>query len=395
VSVQTQTPLNVQPPRLRDLFQTGPGTLAGRYLRMFWQPVYRSEDLATGQAAPIRVMSEDLTLYRGQSGKPQVAAFRCAHRGTQLSMGWVEDDCIRCRYHGWKYDQTGQCVEQPGEDEAFAAKIRIASYPTQEYGGLVWTYLGEGDPPPFRRFPDLECDMVVELGPVEIWPCNYFNRMDNICDHHHTVFTHRESMTRTGRADQLKTRQVVLRETDYGIKSQVLVPGRPPVTHHFYMPNVNLIRARGRVDASFGGTPPPHIDRFFWHVPIDDDNCVTYSVDVVPLWGEDAEAFRRRRREDVAAEMALAYQLGDAVLAGKMRIEDIDPGISTYTLFLIEDYVTQVGLGKIDTSKEHLGRIDVGGLLLRNIWLRELRALAEGQPLTQWTTPGGLTDQTE
>src|SRR5947199_1787763 len=83
-----------------DCVHTGPGTLAGRYLRSFWQPVFRAQDLKPGKTTPIRVMSEDLTLYRGQSGDPHVLAFRCAHRGTQLSTGWVEGDNLRCRYHG-------------------------------------------------------------------------------------------------------------------------------------------------------------------------------------------------------------------------------------------------------------------------------------------------------
>src|SRR5207244_10946251 len=87
-----------------DYVHIGPGTLAGRYLRMFWQPVYRSQDLAAGKMVPIRIMGEDLTLYRGANGEAHVMAFRCAHRGTQLSTGWVEVDDIRCRYHGWQYD---------------------------------------------------------------------------------------------------------------------------------------------------------------------------------------------------------------------------------------------------------------------------------------------------
>ena len=94
-----------------DLYRTEPGSLTGRYLRSFWQPVYRAKDLPAGEAVPLRILSEDFTVYRGESGKAHVVAFRCAHRGTQLSAGWVEDDCIRCFYHGWKYDPSGQCVE--------------------------------------------------------------------------------------------------------------------------------------------------------------------------------------------------------------------------------------------------------------------------------------------
>src|SRR5919202_5128287 len=96
-----------------DSAHTGPGTLAGRFMRRFWQPVYLARELAPGYAKPIKIMSEEFTLYRGEDGAPHVVAFRCAHRGTQLSTGWVEGDCIRCFYHGWKYDGSGQCVEMP------------------------------------------------------------------------------------------------------------------------------------------------------------------------------------------------------------------------------------------------------------------------------------------
>src|SRR6266851_3850666 len=139
-----------------DFAHTGPGTLAGRYLRRFWQPIYRAEDLAPGWAKPIRIMNEDFTLYRGEGGTPHVVAFRCAHRGTQLSTGWVEGDCLRCFYHGWKYDGSGQCIEQPAEDASFAAKVRIASYPTAEYLGCIFAYFGGDEPPPLPRYPWLD-----------------------------------------------------------------------------------------------------------------------------------------------------------------------------------------------------------------------------------------------
>src|SRR5262245_35119927 len=79
-----------------DFVHTAPGTLAGRYMRMFWQPVFRAQDLPAGRAFPLRIMSEDFTIYRGESGTPHVVGPRCAHRRTQLSVGWVEGDCIRC-----------------------------------------------------------------------------------------------------------------------------------------------------------------------------------------------------------------------------------------------------------------------------------------------------------
>src|SRR5262249_25147991 len=141
-----------------DFVHTGPETLAGRFMRRFWQPVYRAQDLLPGHAKPIRIMHEDFTLYGGEDGSPHLLDFRCAHRGTQLSTGWVEGDCIRCFYHGWKYDQTGQCVEQPAEDASFASKVKIGSYPGQEYLGLVVAYLGDSKHPPHQPLPEVEAE---------------------------------------------------------------------------------------------------------------------------------------------------------------------------------------------------------------------------------------------
>ena len=98
-----------------DCYRTGPETLGGHYMRLFWHPVLPRRRLEAGLGQADQIMSEDFTLYRGEGGRAQVVAFQCAHRGSQLSVGWVEDDCIRCRYHGWKYDATGQCIEGRGE----------------------------------------------------------------------------------------------------------------------------------------------------------------------------------------------------------------------------------------------------------------------------------------
>src|SRR5919206_5145864 len=92
---------NTQPDRAAvDITSTQPGTPGGKFMRQFWLAVHRSEDLPNGQAKPLRVMSEDYTLYRGESGRAQVFDYRCPHRGAQLHLGWVEGDAIRCLYHG-------------------------------------------------------------------------------------------------------------------------------------------------------------------------------------------------------------------------------------------------------------------------------------------------------
>ena len=136
-----------------DVAHTGPETPAGRFLRRFWTPVARLDDLEPGTAKPLRIMNELFTCYRGESGEPHLVGFYCAHRSTQMSTGFIEGDEIRCFYHGWKYNGLGQCIEQPAEADGFAAKVSIEGYPVQTYLGLVYAYLGPGEPP---RVPALQ-----------------------------------------------------------------------------------------------------------------------------------------------------------------------------------------------------------------------------------------------
>lgn len=372
-----------------DFEHTGPGTLAGRYMRMFWQPIYRAEDLVPGHAVPIRIMSEDFTLYRGESGVCHLVAFRCAHRGTQLSTGWVEGDCIRCRYHGWKYDGFGQCVEQPGEDATFAKKIRIRAYPTQEYLGLIFVYLSEGEAPPFRHYPQFDQPGVLIALPPESWPCNYYNRLDNDPDGGHVLYTHNESVKRAQRTDRQHFRVMTAEETSYGVKVTMTVPGKPTEVLLSYMPNNNEITVRvGMASARSEEANRAWEDRMTWAVPIDNESSYRFEINLTHLTGADAKAYEMSRREDLAQAGSLAIELGEAVLSGKVAIHELDPKLSTYELFRVEDYVTQVGQGRIwDRSRERLSAIDRGVFLRRKLWQRELKALAEGQPLNEWVMP--------
>src|ERR1051325_6605441 len=144
----------VSPERLDvDITSTRPGTPGGRFMRQFWLAVRRSEDLAPGHAVPLRIMSEDYTLYRGESGHAQIMDYRCPHRGAQMHLGWVEGDAMRCLYHGWKYDASGQCVEQPAEDAGFAGRVPMAPRPPREHMGLIFAYCGEGEPPAWPPYP--------------------------------------------------------------------------------------------------------------------------------------------------------------------------------------------------------------------------------------------------
>ena len=361
-----------------EIARTGPGTLAGKFLRMFWQPVYCSHELAEGRAQPVRIMDEEFTFYRGEGGAPHLVGFRCAHRGTQLSLGWVEGDCLRCFYHGWKYDGSGQCVEQPAEPKPFAEKIRIPSYPVREYLGLIFAYLGEGEPPPFARFPGLERPEItidaVRLDRI----CNYFNNIDNSLDNAHVRFVHRRHREERRDRAVLGDPSISVEETEWGIKRYVRYPNGADITAYFGMPNINYLN---------GQVVDPKIkraDALIYKVPVDDSRHIHFELRAMPITGDRARQWLERRREKRAAEATTRADLVRAVLRGKLRLAEIDPDRTDYVI--IEDEVAQTGQGVIaERGREHLGRSDTGVLLLRKIWQRELHALSEGRPLKRWT----------
>ena len=135
-------------------------------------------------------------------------------------------------------------------------------------------------------------------------------------------------------------------------------------------------------------------DRDLMHVPIDDENNVTFIADWIPVTGKEAERYQERRLQARKSMSTHPNEIGEAILAGKMRIEDMGKETPTYYSFWVEDYVSLVGQGPIaDRSNERLSRADIGVVFIRKVWERELRALAEGLPLKQWRTPPGLADQ--
>ena len=360
-----------------DFAHTGPETLAGRYLRSFWQPVCLARDLQPGRALPLRVMSEDFTLYRGEGGAPHLVAFRCAHRGTQLSTGWVEGDCIRCFYHGWKYDETGQCVEQPAEDEAFAGKVRIASWPVQEYLGLIFTYLGDGLPPELPRYPDFEAEGVLTPS-TYVRDCNWFQNLENVVDEVHVAFTHRDS--EFGAHGLYVVPEVSADETEWGVAMYAARPGEMVRVTQLGMPNIANVAGSPTTDE--GGWE----DFIAWRVPIDDTVHRSFNLHMAHVSRVAAERYREeaaRRRAGRPSDPY--YPLARQLMRGELGWEDVN---GRPDIVGIQDYVSQVGQGIFaDREAERLGKSDVGIIILRRLWAAELRALAEGRSLRQWRRP--------
>jgi 5,5'-dehydrodivanillate O-demethylase oxygenase subunit len=377
--------------KFADLEAVGPDAPAGRYLRLFWHPVIRARDLPVKHAKPIEILGEKFTAFRGESGMTHLIGFRCGHRGAQLSVGWVEGDSVRCRYHGWRFDKTGQCVEQPAEERPFCDRVKVPSFPTQEYAGLVFAYLGEGKPPPLPRYADLDQPGVIVTDPVEFLPCSFWNRLDN--DHAHVPWTHRATGLQLGRAAEYGVlRRETAEETPYGLKCTRFVQGeskpidRPDGIARMLMPyvfqNCSRVRAKGFENLNLWDM------KFVFTVPVNDAKCAAFDVTHTPLTGEEARRYAAARAEQQQAETETDFTLAERILAGELTPEDLPAGMDAYTRFAIEDYVTQVGQGSIaERNREHLGTTDAKVILFRRLWLREVTAMLENRTLTDWTLP--------
>ncbi len=359
-----------------DVHRTGPGTVAGRYLRSFWQPVFHSDDVPAGRAKPIRIMGTDYTLYRGTDGAPYLVDFRCPHRGTQLAAGWIEGAAIRCFYHGWKFDGSGTCIDQPAEPKSFAHKVKIGGYPCRDYLGLVFAYLGEGEPPAFPRYPDFEnVEGLLELDSY-FRACNYFNNLENGADLTHSGFAHRSN---PGSFDGLEESPLVsAQESCWGItisarwstRTQISQIGMPNIFHHKAQPT----------DAAIA------IFREFmaWWVPIDDENHIQFTVAAVRLPPDKAQAYAERREQRLAQRTASSVDLAARILKGELYVDQVEPASTDYVR--MQDHIAQVGQGRIaDHTNERLGQSDNGVIFVRKIWARELGRLEKGEPLTAWT----------
>lgn len=365
-----------------DIVHTGPGTLAGRYLRSFWQPVYHVADIAAGQAKPLRIMGESFALYRGASGALHLVDGHCPHRGTRLSAGTVEGEAIRCFYHGWKFDGAGQCVEQPAEESRFCDKVRIRSYALREHLGLVFAWLGEGAPPEFPLYPEFErFDGLLEIDSYQRG-CNYFQNLENALDMSHVGYVHGDNVASFSGIGL--GRSLSAEESDWGVEYtfrrakdgqlRTNLFGMPNIFHMYALPNDPEILWQ---------------ESLFWWVPIDDLSHMQFSLHRVPARGA-ALARIRARRQARRSEIDLAHQqLAEQILGGRLALREVEP--QRCDVVRLQDDIAQLGQGRIaDRGKDHPGLADAGVIALRKLWRRELLAFAQGRQTKAWQRRAGI-----
>ena len=175
------------------LVRTDRGTPCGELLRRYWQPAALAEEMPPdGPPLPVRLLGEDLVLFRDEGGRPGLLGLHCPHRGADLSYGRLEDGGLRCIYHGWLYDISGQCLDQPGEPagSTFYQKVKHLAYPCIERAGIIFAYLGPDEPPLLPAFgPFTVPDENVRAG-KSYSDCNYLQGNEGNYDLIHNDFLH-------------------------------------------------------------------------------------------------------------------------------------------------------------------------------------------------------------
>lgn len=359
---------------IKLLHQTGPQSLMGKLLRRFWQPIARSQLVAKGEARGVKVLGEELTLYRGEGGAPHLVGGRCAHRCTVLHTGWVEGDTIRCTYHGWQYEAGGKCIDIPAERKRpRAGEIRIASYPVHEYAGLVFAWLGGGTPMPFdlprkHVLEDPSRHIVVQ---AQMWDCNWFQQIENSLDAVHVSFLH--TWGRSTRFDQgITTAIPELRyaETSAGIRQEAHRSKDNVRVSDWTFPNNNHVVAPGAKKGE------PWSDISVYAVPIDDTHTMRFTIH---SFHPSQAAAARAMAEGPDRDYDPSHHR--AALFDRHEVQDV----SDLQFISLQDYVAVRGQGPVaDRLNEHLSVSDEGILFLRRIFLRELELIEAGKPTKEW-----------
>ncbi|MPZ75768.1 MAG: Rieske 2Fe-2S domain-containing protein [Deltaproteobacteria bacterium] len=355
-----------------DIPRVGPGTPAGEWFRKYWLAVGTARDLHDIPQA-VKVLGEELVLFRDQFGKLGLLGLHCPHRGTSLEYGDIEDGGLRCPYHGWLFDVSGQCLEQPAEPAAsqFCRKVKHLSYPVQELGGLIFAYMGadQDNPPPLPKYsPLVDRGGQRQVEPVRHCDYNWFNFFENSADPAHICILHRHAgYGEQSWGDQFfgykNMPEFNYVEMDYGMKVVMTKPGPETGTEwademSLAMPSIIQVGdtefVHAKLDAAALLRHGSQCEHILFLTPGDDDHFMIFTVDYYT--GSDAEFFQHlkqmRARETPKHEVKEYDRRKYMPFKGNIRQEDV---------------MTQSTQGALGKRDEQLGVSDRGVIKFRSI----------------------------
>jgi phthalate 4,5-dioxygenase oxygenase subunit len=372
------------------LTQTGPGTPCGKLFRSYWLPVLLAEELPDNDCPPVRVklLSERLLAFRDSEGRLGLIDEFCAHRGVSLWFGRNEEAGLRCPYHGWKYDVTGQCIEVPSEPEesGFCQRIKLKSYPLVERGGVLWTFMGERQKqPPLPEWEFATVPARHRYVSKRTQESNWLQALEGGIDSSHVSFLHRGDLNsdplfkgakgnQYNMADSRPVFEVV--ESSGGL---YIGARRNAENEQYYwritqwvMPSFTMIAPRGHHS----------VHGHFW-IPIDDENCWTWSFDYHPIRElTDAEVAAMKDGKSIYVKFVPGtwrprankdndYLIDRAAQKAGKTYSGVE-GIA------MQDASLQESMGPVvDRAKENLVSTDNGIIMARHRLLRSVKALTD------------------
>jgi phenylpropionate dioxygenase-like ring-hydroxylating dioxygenase large terminal subunit len=388
--------------------RTDPGTPGGNLLRRYWHPVGLSTDVTPGgKPKQLRVMGEDLVLFRDDRGRPGLVGLHCSHRLTSLAFGRVEDGGIRCPFHGWLYDLEGHCLEQPAEPEGstFKDRVRHPSYPCQELGGFIFAYMGppECKPllPPYEVLARQDGTRTVSCYPIS---CNYLQALEGVVDTIHFPFLHSDHWTRAKHAmAAMPAPRVELRDADYGIwqkATHAIMPlGKQVSTYSYVILPTMFLRIQpiadheGTVEELQSFHTRAYRKYQSWYTPIDDTHCMRFQVGFSPP-GQDGQPYVwPAEKEFVAPGPWNDYNRNYGEVDTVSGIPWDGPGTG------VRDYLAQDSMANetqgpiVDRSSELLGAHDRVLVMTRQLLLDGIEAISQGRDpkhILRQPTPGGV-----
>jgi 5,5'-dehydrodivanillate O-demethylase oxygenase subunit len=364
--------------------EVGPGTAGGTLLRRYWYPIAAVAELDENAVKPIKLLGESLVLYRDRRGTLGLIDSACAHRRVNLGLvGIPEEEGLRCPYHGWRFGESGQCLEQPAEQRPYCDKVKIKAYPVRVACGAVFAYLGPQPVPELPMWDLMTWDNALHEIAYAVLPCNWFQSMENSVDQHHIDWLH-------------------VAFSDY-VLEQV---GRPDLKKRFWRPGESEGQGGDRVRvkemlyernakgilrrAVYGDRTKDHSD---WRigiqvvfpnfnravndlqirVPVDDTHMIYFLIRA--HWVKPGESVRQEKIPYFRIPVPIDSQ-------GNVDWHQLDAHGT-------QDMAAWIAQGPtFDRTKELLGETDKGIRLLRQMFKEQVQVVADGgEPMNVFRDP--------
>jgi len=380
----------------RLITQSGAGTPAGLLLRRYWQPVALAEELAGPRPVKaVKVLGQEMVLFRDEAGRLGLIDRDCPHRGADLAYGRLEDGGLRCLFHGWLFDVQGKCIDTPAEPEGSTLCTRITqrAYPTIERSGIIFGWLGEGEP---TTMPALDCLVAPDSHVFAfkgLIDCNWLQALEVGIDPAHASFLHR--FFEDEDAEQTYGRQFRAESAGSDIPMTQVLRAHPRPGITFEKSDIGLqITALRALDAgnlhvritnllfpqAFAIPMSPTMTITQWHVPIDDHSCYWYAIFTSFADPVDKDQMRRQRldlytlpdyRPRIGRHNDYGFSLDDQL---RRTYTGMGEDINVHDQWAVESQ------GRIqDRTREHLGTTDKVIVAYRKMLLTEIRKAQSGE----------------